>query len=127
MEITKNKRPVYLNLIKIRLPLPGFVSILHRISGTLLFLVIPVLLCWFQTSLSSAESFAAFKQNFSHPALKIFLIVLLWAYLHHFFAGIRFLLLDLNKGVSLPRARLSSIIVLIFSLTATLVLGVCLW
>jgi succinate dehydrogenase / fumarate reductase cytochrome b subunit len=127
MEIAKNKRPVYLNLVKIRLPLPGFVSILHRISGALLFLSIPVLLCWLQSSLSSAESYSALKQTFSHPVLKIFLLILLWGYLHHFFAGIRFLLLDLHKGIALPRARLGAAIVLVISLTLTLILGVRLW
>src|SRR5271163_1141145 len=97
------KRPVYLNLVRIRLPVPGFVSILHRISGTLLFLLLLVFgVAWFAESLASAEGFAALKQTLSAPFFKLVLLGALWAYLHHFCAGIRYLFLDIDLGLALP-------------------------
>jgi len=121
-------RPVYLNLVRIRLPLPGFVSILHRVSGAALFLVgIPLLLFAVQTSLESADAYADLKAIFAHPLCKLVVVGLLWAYLHHFFAGIRFLLLDLHVGDDLKPARQSSVVVLAASLAMTLIIAVRLW
>jgi succinate dehydrogenase / fumarate reductase cytochrome b subunit len=122
----KKRRPKYLNLVAIRLPLPGFVSILHRVSGAVLFLMLPFLLYLFSSSLGSPESFATYKQVVANPLLKLILLGLLWAYLHHFFAGIRYLFLDLNKGVDLVPARRSAWAVLAVSLPLTLILGVIL-
>ena len=121
-------RPVYLNLIRIRLPLPGLVSILHRISGAVLFLfAIPLVLFAMQTSLESADGFANLKSTFAHPLCKLVLVGLLWAYLHHFFAGIRYLLIDLQVGDDLTPARQSSVVVLGASLALTLIIAVRLW
>jgi succinate dehydrogenase / fumarate reductase cytochrome b subunit len=126
--IMLKQRPVYLDLVRIRLPLPGIVSILHRISGTLLFLIgIPLLLAGLAASLESPESYADVKAAFANPLAKLVLIGLLWAYLHHFFAGIRFLLLDLLKGIDLASARRSSAAVLVASLALTLIVGARLW
>ena len=122
------QRPVYLDLIRIRLPLPGMVSILHRGSGALLFLIgIPLLLGILAASLESPESYAELKAAFAHPLAKLALIGFLWAYLHHFFAGIRFLLLDLLQGIELASARRSSAAVLAVSLALTLIIGARLW
>ncbi len=122
------QRPVYLDLVRIRLPLPGIVSILHRVSGALLFLVgIPLLLAGLAASLESPESYADVKAAFAHPLAKLVLIGFLWAYLHHFFAGIRFLLLDMLKGIELAAARRSSVAVLAVSLALTLIIGARLW
>ncbi len=122
------QRPVYLNLVQIRLPLPGIVSFLHRVSGALLFLLgIPLLLCGIAASLESPESYAQVKAAFAHPLAKLVLIGFLWAYLHHFFAGIRFLLLDMLKGIELASARRSSVAVLAASLALTLIIGARLW
>jgi succinate dehydrogenase / fumarate reductase cytochrome b subunit len=122
------QRPVYLNLVRIRLPLPGIVSILHRVSGALLFLLgIPLLLAGVAASLASSESYEQLKSTFSHPLAKLLLIGFLWAYLHHFFAGIRFLLLDLLQGIELASARRSSVVVLAVSLALTLIIGARLW
>jgi succinate dehydrogenase / fumarate reductase cytochrome b subunit len=122
------QRPVYLDLVRIRLPLPGIVSILHRVSGALLFLVgIPLLLAGLAASLESPESYADVKAAFAHPLAKLVLIGFLWAYLHHFFAGIRFLLLDLLQGIELASARRSSVVVLAVSLALTLIIGARLW
>ena len=121
-------RPVYLNLLQIRLPLPGIVSILHRISGALLFILgIPMLLYALERSLASPESFAALKTATAHPLVKLVLIALVWAYLHHFCAGIRYLLIDAHVGDDLRPARQSSIAVLVVSLALTLIVAVRLW
>jgi succinate dehydrogenase / fumarate reductase, cytochrome b subunit len=121
-------RPVYLNLVRIRLPLPGIVSILHRASGAALYLIgLPLLLVGVQRSLASPEAFDSFRAALSNPLAKIVLIGLIWAYLHHFCAGIRFLLLDVQQGIELGPARLSSVIVLVVSLALTLIIGVRLW
>ena len=122
------ERPVYLDLPRIRLPLPGIVSILHRVSGALLFLAgIPLLLYGVSASLASPESFAAMKAGFAHPVAKLVLIGLLWAYLHHFCAGIRYLLLDIHRGIELAPARRSSAVVFVLGVALTLVLGARLW
>jgi len=122
------ERPVYLDLPRIRLPLPGIVSILHRASGALLFLAgIPLLLYGVSGSLDSPESYAEMKAAFAHPVAKLVLIGLLWAYLHHFCAGIRYLLLDIHRGIELAPARRSSAVVLVLSVALTLLLGARLW
>lgn len=123
----KNKRPKYLNLLKIRLPLPGWVSILHRISGAALFLFVPFLLWLLQQSLGSVESYEGFKNALANPLVKLVLCGLVWAFLHHFFAGIRYLALDMHLGIELGPARASSTAVLIVSVLLTLLIGVRLW
>jgi len=121
-------RPVYLDLPRIRLPLPGIVSILHRASGALLVLAgIPLLLYAVSASLASPEAYAAMKATFSYPVAKLGLILLLWAYLHHFCAGIRYLLLDIHRGIELEPARRSSAVVMVLSLALTVILGARLW
>ena len=120
----KKKRPKSLDLMTIRLPLPGILSILHRVSGAVLFLLLPVLLWLFESSLTSPETFAVFKSIAAHPLVKLILLGLIWLYLHHFCAGIRYLLLDLHKGIDLESARLSSKIVFAVSIALTLLIGV---
>ncbi len=122
--VVPKQRPKHLALHEIRLPLPGIVSILHRVSGAGLFLFLPVLLYFFGKSLESAEGFGTIA---AHPLVKVILLGLLWAYLHHFCAGIRFLLLDMHKGLELQAARNSARIVLIVSLVLTVLIGVKLW
>ncbi len=121
-------RPVYLSLLRIRLPLPGIVSILHRISGAGLFLVgLPLLLASIQWSLASPESFEALRAMLANPLAKITLIGLIWAYLHHFCAGLRYLLLDIHQFIDLKPTRQSSAVVLVVSLGLTLIIGALLW
>lgn len=124
-EMTK-RRPKYLDLAQIRLPVPGFVSILHRLSGAALFLSLPFLLYLFASSVGSPETFDSYKAVVAHPLVKLILLGLLWSYLHHFCAGIRYLFLDLDMGVDLPAARGSAWTVLAVSLPLTLILGVIL-
>jgi succinate dehydrogenase / fumarate reductase cytochrome b subunit len=121
------KRPVYLNLFKIRLPMPGVVSIMHRASGALLFLLLPLLLYVLQLSLSSEQGFVEVQAWFRLPLVKLFLIGIIWGYLHHFCMGLRYLALDFDIGVDLPQARFSSKLVLAVSIGATLLIGVWLW
>jgi succinate dehydrogenase / fumarate reductase cytochrome b subunit len=122
------RRPVYLNLIAIRLPIPGIASFLHRVSGAVLFLfVLPLLLLAVEASLASPESFAALKTAFAHPLAKLVIIGFVWAYLHHFCAGIRYLLIDVHVGDDLVPARRSSVVVIAVSLALTLIVAVRLW
>lgn len=120
-------RPKYLNLLQIRMPLPALVSIMHRVSGAGLFLALPLLLWWLQQSLLSFNAFGALRATFSHWYVKLFVIGLLWGYLHHLCAGIRHLALDLDVGTELAAARLSSKLVLVVSIALTGVAGALLW
>ena len=127
----KKKRPKYLNLqallFEIRLPLPGWVSILHRISDAYLFLGMVWVLHLLDRSLASPQSFDAVRHYLGLAPVKLGLLVLFWALCHHLCAGIRFLLLDLDWGVDKPKARLSSWVVIGVSLGITAALGVKLW
>ncbi|WP_301102306.1 succinate dehydrogenase, cytochrome b556 subunit [Propionivibrio sp.] len=120
----KKKRPKNLDLMTIRLPLPGILSIIHRVSGAGIFLLLPLLLWLFQSSLTSPHTFAMFKSFVANPLVKLVLFGLIWLYLHHFCAGIRYLLLDMHKGIDLESARLSSKIVFAVSIALTLIIGV---
>ncbi len=119
--LTKTRRPKYLNLLKIHLPVTGVASILHRISGVLLFLGIPFLIYALSLSLRSAESFARVYAFFDNMLVRVFVLILLYSLAHHFFAGIRYLLLDLDIGVELETARASALAVILAGLT-TLIL-----
>ena len=120
-------RPKYLNLFQIRQPVPAIVSILHRISGALLFLFLWLFLAGLQKSLVSPESFAEVKATLDHPLMKLLMLGLLWAYLHHLFAGLRHLGLDLHLRSDLRQARATSFAVLAAGFGLTLVLGMLLW
>jgi succinate dehydrogenase / fumarate reductase cytochrome b subunit len=124
----KKIRPKYLSLFEIRLPVPGWVSILHRISGALL--VVPFAawaLYMLDESLRSEQGFDAMARYFQLPLVKLGMLLFIWAYCHHFCAGIRYLLLDLNVGIELKSARATSWIVIAFSLLLTIVIGAKLW
>ncbi|MFA9438208.1 succinate dehydrogenase, cytochrome b556 subunit [Uliginosibacterium sp. sgz301328] len=123
----RKNRPKHLNLMQIRLPLPGILSILHRVSGAGLFLCLPLILFLFGASLGTPEQLETYRTVVANPLVKLVLLGLLWAFLHHFCAGIRFLLLDVHVGVDLPTARMSSVIVFAVSLALTVVVGVKLW
>jgi len=107
------QRPVYLNLIKIRLPLPGIVSFAHRITGVILFLSLPFAVYLLDLSVESEQSFAEVQQILKQPLMLFVQILLLWSLAHHFFAGIRFLLIDAEIGVEKSQARLGSWLVLL--------------
>ncbi|OGS92793.1 MAG: succinate dehydrogenase, cytochrome b556 subunit [Gallionellales bacterium RBG_16_56_9] len=121
------KRPKYLALHQIRLPLPGLVSILHRISGLLLFFALPLLLLMLQYSLRSIETYTQLQTMLAHPLLKLVLLGLLWVFLHHFCAGLRYLAIDLHYVRDLAQARDSSKLVMAVSLVLTVLIGAKLW
>ena len=119
------ERPRFLNLMKIRLPLPGVLSILHRISGVLMVLAIPFLIYLLDLSLRDAEGFSAAAGVLDMVIIKLGLAVIVWGLFHHLFAGIRYLLLDMDIGVEKQQARTSSWIVFGVSIVvALIVLGV---
>jgi len=115
------------DLVNYRLPVPGIVSILHRISGLLIFLFLPLLLWLFDMSLSSDRSFERLVDFCSGTMARVVLLGLGWALLHHLCAGLRFLLLDLHIGADKPLARRNSWIVLAVSLALTAVLALFLF
>jgi len=121
------KRPKYLDLRLIKLPLPGFISIMHRVSGLLLFLALPLFLWMLQSSLLSIETYTQLVAVLRYPLSKLILICLLWAFLHHLCAGIRYLAIDMHIGVGLTHARASSKWVLFVSLGLTVLMGAWLW
>ena len=128
----KKIRPKYLSLpailFQIRLPAPGLVSILHRISGALLVLPFAAwALYLLDASLRSEAGFEAIRSYFQLPLVKLGMLVFIWAYCHHFCAGIRYLLLDIDVGIELRPARISSFVVLLVSLALTAILGAKLW
>ena len=131
VKTVRKHRPKYLNLqaliFEIRLPLPGWISILHRISGALLFVALVWLLWMLDVSLTSQAAFNKIKHYAGLWPVKLALLVLVWAYCHHFCAGIRYLFLDLDKGIDLATARLTSWIVLAASLILTALFGWRLW
>jgi succinate dehydrogenase / fumarate reductase cytochrome b subunit len=122
-------RPQYRNLsvpqiLSYRLPLAGKSSILHRVSGALLFLCLPlVILPLFSLSVTSPESFASMQEWVANPLCKLILLVLIWGFLHHFCAGIRYLVLDLHIGNDKHTAQKSAGIVFGVSLGLTVVFG----
>lgn len=127
MTMKSELRPVYLNLFKIHLPLPGWVSILQRISGALLFLVTPLLLYLLQISFD-ADGYIRLAAGVQMPLIKFLLTLLLWGYLQHLLGGLRFLLLDIHVGTGLVAARKLSAATLLASALLTLVIaGIGLW
>ncbi len=123
--ITRNGRPVYLNLLQIRLPVPGFMSILHRVSGAVLSLAIPVAIYLLDLSLRGPEGYARAHQLLDGWFARLVLLGMLWALLHHFFAGLRYLLLDIDVGIDKPAYRQSAWAVIVAApLLAVALLGV---
>ena len=123
--LTRNGKPIYLNLLQIRLPVPGFMSILHRASGALLTLAIPLAIYVLDLSLRGPEGHARAHLLLDGWFAKLILLGLLWALLHHLFAGVRYLLLDVDVGIDKPRYRQSAWAVLVAApLLAVALLGV---
>lgn len=129
----KKPRPKYLSLtallFEIRLPLPGWVSIFHRVSGLLLFFPFTAwLLYLLDASLVSQEGFDRVRGHYLQlPLVKLTLLVFIWAFCHHLCAGIRFLFLDMDKGMDLKTARLTAMLVMVVSLALTAFFAVKTW
>jgi succinate dehydrogenase / fumarate reductase cytochrome b subunit len=123
------KRPVYRNIhvtqiLGYRLPVAGIVSILHRISGALMFLIgLPLILWLFQESLISELGFERFRTAVGNPLVKVVLLGMIWAFCHHLVAGVRYLLLDNHVGLEKESAANSAKAVIGISLALTLALA----
>lgn len=127
-EVPKKERPQFRNihiteLPNYRLPLAGLVSILHRISGFGLFLLLPFLLYLFEQSVRSEMSFAYFKGILENPLVKLILLGLIWAYMQHFCAGVRHLFMDVHVAIEKDSSRQSALTVLVVSLVLTALAG----
>lgn len=118
------KRPYYLNLLQIHLPIGGWVSILHRASGALLSLLVPVLLYGLMLSLQSPEGFAQVRGFLAGGIGWLVGLLVSWALLHHFLAGLRHLGLDFGWGEGRARARQTAWLVLGLALALALALAV---
>jgi succinate dehydrogenase / fumarate reductase, cytochrome b subunit len=135
MTVAQKQRPEFRNINALRdlptyrLPAPGWVSILHRVSGVLMFLLLPFIIWMFDTSVSSEYSFARFRGAFTAGLVpgwffKLVALALIWAYLHHFIAGVRHVWMDIShKAVSKAFGGLSAKVTLALSLGLTVVLG----
>jgi succinate dehydrogenase / fumarate reductase, cytochrome b subunit len=123
MQDTK-PRPVFLDLTKIRLPIAGIMSIIHRATGVVMVLAIPLLIYLLDLSLSSAEGFADAKAIFTNGFVKLLLFLFLWGLMHHLLAGIRYLLIDIDVGVEKPLFRQTAwAVMLVAPLLALILMG----
>jgi succinate dehydrogenase / fumarate reductase cytochrome b subunit len=128
MSAAPKARPKYYDLSLANLPPPGLVSIFHRISGALLFFpALPVAIYILHVTLGSAEGYARWAAFFDRTAVKIIVILAAWGYAHHFFAGIRYLLLDLHIGIDKPAAGRSAIAVFVLGFLSTAAIAWCIW
>jgi succinate dehydrogenase / fumarate reductase cytochrome b subunit len=124
----QSRRPKYYDLNLAHLPPPALVSIFHRVSGAFLFFpVLPTLLYLLQATLSSDDAFTRWLELFDRPLVKLVLLGVTWLYAHHFFAGIRYLLLDLHIGIEKAPSRMTSYVVFALGLLATILIGWRLW
>ena len=127
-EVPRKERREFRNihiteLSNYRLPPAGIVSILHRISGFGLFLLLPFLLYLFELSIRSEISFEYFRGILSHPLVKVILLGLIWAYMQHFVGGVRHLFMDVHWALEKESSRNSAIAVLAGSLILTALAG----
>lgn len=114
-------RPVYLNLLKISQPVTALASIGHRISGVLLFLSAPFMIWMLDHSLQGPQGYQLIVALYEQPLMKLVVLLLAWAGAHHFFAGIRFLLIDIDWGVDLATARRTAMIVNVCGVVGVLI------
>jgi succinate dehydrogenase / fumarate reductase, cytochrome b subunit len=128
MSAAPKPRPKYYDLNLAHLPPPGLVSIFHRVTGLLLFFpVLPALLYLLQSTLGSDEGYARWSEFFQRPLVKVVLLDVIWLYAHHFWAGLRYLTLDVHWGIAKAPARASAVAVLVLGLVTTVLIGWRLW
>lgn len=119
----ERKRPVYLNLLKIRQPIGAVISILHRITGVLLALLLAPALYAFDLSLRSPAGYRRVADLLATAGGRLAALAVVWMLAQHFYSGVRLLLLDLNVGVRIDRARRSAWLTLVASGITVLVAG----
>lgn len=122
-----HKRPVNLDLGSLKYPPMAIASILHRISGLVMFLLLPIMLYFLSLSLRSVESFEHLQMMLTRPGCKMVLWVFSAALMYHLLAGIRHLLMDIGVGEQLGVARQSANIVIVFAIILTIFLGIWIW
>lgn len=122
-----HQRPVNLALGSLKYPPMAIASILHRVSGMVLFLFLPVMMYFLSQSLASETSFLALQVSFGYCCHKLFLLAFLAALVYHVMAGLRHMIMDLGIGEHLHAARISAIVVIAASFLIIIVLGVWLW
>jgi succinate dehydrogenase / fumarate reductase, cytochrome b subunit len=127
MTTRRKPRPVFLNLLLIRMPVTAVVSIGHRISGVLLFLAIPFAIYLLQLSVQGPQGHAEAIALFESRAVRLMTALMVWAYAHHLFAGIRFLLLDVDLGIGISEARAAAWMVNVLGLFVLVVGLAVLW
>jgi len=113
-----NNQPVYLNLFKIKLPLTGGISFIHRVTGILLFLAIPLCIYLLQRSLQTETGFNDVARLLNHPLMIFLQVIIIGSLLYHLFAGIRFLLMDIDIGLEKKSAEQSSWLVLLATIVS---------
>ncbi len=123
----KEQRPVFLDLTKIKFPPPAVASILHRISGVIVFLLIPLLLWLLGASLASEAQFQQLQDGLAHPWLRFFVWVTVSGVIYHLLAGIRHLIMDLGYGESIKAGRISATAVIILAAALIILAGIWLW
>lgn len=121
------KRPVNLDLSTFKFPVTAIASILHRISGFILFLLIPFILGLLAYSLKSPECFQTLQSGFAHPVSKVIFLGIFLALFYHLLAGVRHLIMDTGRGEKLAQARCSARFIMIVAVLATVGMGVYLW
>jgi succinate dehydrogenase / fumarate reductase cytochrome b subunit len=121
------KQPIYLNLLEIRLPVGGVVSILHRVSGVVLVLALPAVLFLLDLSLQSEQQYQTVTALLATPAMQAAGVVLVWFLAHHLLAGVRHLLLDLDIGIDRDAARRSAWATLGIGLLVAVTMAICVW
>jgi succinate dehydrogenase / fumarate reductase cytochrome b subunit len=124
--VTNHKRPVYLNLLQIRLPIGGVVSIIHRATGALLVLLIPYALYLLQASLESPMRFEQVRATLASGFGRLALLLALWVLVQHFYSGLRHLFMDIDVGIDLAVARRNAWLTLVASVSTVALLGVLL-
>ncbi len=123
----KSNRPVNLDITTIKLPLPAYTSILHRVSGVLLFIGLGFLLYGLQLSLASEESFNSLKTLLATPVVKFIVWVLLSALIYHFVAGVKHLLMDVDIGDGKESGKTGAVLTILLSAVLILCAGVWVW
>lgn len=129
VEMKQNHRPIYLDIPKLgsRMSITAKISILHRVSGVLMFLAIPLVLFLLHKTITDQAFYNQSCAILGLPVMKLIYLVLIWAVMHHVCAGIRFLFLDIEMGLERATAQKTARLVLVVSLVLTAIMGVLIW
>jgi succinate dehydrogenase / fumarate reductase cytochrome b subunit len=121
------KRPVNLDLTTMKFPVMAIVSIFHRLSGLVIFLLLPLIICYLGHSLKSVESYNQLQTTLSNPLPKLLVWAFSVAVVYHLLAGIRHMIMDIGYGETLCASRRSAILIIGLTVILTLFLGIWIW